>query len=1049
MSNYTFASSEMLLVRLHAAMKQGKKIAVLTGSGLTTPNLPKGEMGVSSTSDIVRDIRQVFVSHNEEVLFNSHVNQNLPAAEQYQSAMQTLLSCFGQDELNNVIIKAVLNSLSNKAIVTGNQSELNPEALEKEYKNWYLRPGVDALGELFVDFKEKFSGPILTSNFDPLLEISVRKHGGIPQSIFVVNDGKFLNQRSDNIQSIVHFHGYWHGSDTLHTIDQLKRDRPLLKGDLKKLLHNSVLLVIGYGGWNDVFTNTLLELIKEGNNNFDVLWTFYVNNEDDIEKNNSYILGQMANSIGQRVVLYKNVDVHYVFPTLLNILNSNSSTSSLSVQSNLIERVDEQKKEGKVLIEEAFVSDTPPNNLFWAGRKKELSLLAKDNYKTCVISGIGGQGKSGLASHFVRNFIEQDNSYEFWDWRDCKEEDNKVQAIIIQQIERLSKGHYRSSKIASENSEDLLELFFEIISNRRIVFVYDNIDNYIDLEKFEPVGGIGQLFELANSKSHNSKFIFTCRPHINCSYSNYMEIPLKELSLAETVELFKEYKPAFGEVELEEVAKESHSLSNGHALWLTLIGAQVRRGLSIVRDFLKNYQQNKVLQQSNTSYTLAQRTLDVVWKSLNLKQQTLLRGMGEMVTAFSKDELEDIFKSELSLNQFNKAFNTLNSMSLLVVKSTSGKKDLFELHPLVKEYIINKYKRAERSKFITLIVNFYDQIILWIKPKLDADSPLSYFEKYTQRAELQINNGDFKAALLSLHEVSNVIHAAGFSEEYLRVGSILFVSIDWLKAATEEYTYFHDEIYTFIHTLTEKGRFVDVEEYLKKYEMVIPGKSAQYLSYCNLNAYYYWFKDQFKHSIDWSEKGLRLQKQTGVGSTAEADRTLALSLRDTKEKENTERAISIFLQGENLNEVLEQSFSTENFSSEFFGNIGRCLWFMENPDDASICYFKSFQLLGEEKASNTMINLGYACLWIAEVALETKDERSALYFLKYCFLNWDKVAPIKSMNVRKKYEQIINEADNTHFLVTLSNWDVEKYCANYVEDNLARIYKRRLIEGVL
>jgi len=1043
MSNYTFASGEMLLLRLQNAIKQGKKIAILAGSGLTLANLEKGELGVSSANEIVEDIRQLFISHNQENLFNSHVTDSLHPPEKYQAAMQTLLSCFGQDELNKVIIRAVLSSMSNKAVINSDQQELNPEAIEKEEKNWFLRSGVDALGELFVDFNEKFSGPILTSNFDPLLEISIRKHGGNPQSIFIVNDGKFLNQKSDNTHSVVHFHGYWYGSDTLHTIDQLKRERPLLKGDLKKLFQNSVLLVIGYGGWNDVFTNTLLDLIKEGNNNFDVLWSFYGHEDDKIKKENSYILKGMSDSLGQRVVLYKDVDVHDLFPKLLEFLNANISTSSELLKPPRLQSPDilEINAEEKRLSEEAFVCDTPPNNLFWAGRKNEVNFLANEDYKTCVISGIGGQGKSGLASHFVRHVVKN-SDIELWDWRDCKEEDNKFQTILILQIERLSNGRYRSSKLSAETVLDLIELFFKVLDQRKIVFVYDNIDNYIDLEKFIPIGGIGKLFEEANKRVHHSKFIFTCRPHINSSYSSFTKIVLRELSLEETIELFKEYKPAFSSADLEEIARESHYLSNGHALWLTLIGAQVRRGLQVVKEFLKNYQQNKILQQNNFN-TSVERTLDVVWKSLNIKQQTLLRGMGEIVTAFSKNELEDIFKPELSLNQFNKAFNTLNSLNLLVVKSSLGKKDLFELHPLVKEYIIQKYKRNERSKFIVLVVNFYDQIILWIKPKLDADSPLSYFEKYTQKAELHINNNDLKSALLSLHEVSQVIHAAGFSEEYLRVATILFRAIDWLKAVTEEYTYFHDEIYTFIHTLVDKGKFLDVEEYLEKYQLVIPGKSIHYLSYCNSNAYYYWFKDEYETAIDWAERGIQLQKQTGVGIAADLHRNLALSLRDTKEKENLEKAISILLKGESKNEILEQDFSSENFTSEFFGNIGRCLWYKNEVEEASICYFKSFNLLQEEKTSTTVLNLGYASLWIAEISLFLEDKKSALYFLKYCLLNWDKAAPIKALNVRRNYEALLNEQENMQFLVTLTNWDIEKYCLEYVEYHLRKIYEQK------
>ena len=57
---------------------------------------------------------------------------------------------------------------------------------------------------------------------------------------------------------------------------------------------------------------------------------------------------------------------------------------------------------------------------------------------------------------------------------------------------------------------------------------------------------------------------------------------------------------------------------------------------------------------------------------------------------------------------------------------------------------------------------------------------------------------DFKGALASLYEISYQILAAGFSEEYVRVSILLLDKVDWLKAVTEEYQYFHDHIHAFV-----------------------------------------------------------------------------------------------------------------------------------------------------------------------------------------------------------------------------------------------------------
>ena len=70
---------------------------------------------------------------------------------------------------------------------------------------------------------------------------------------------------------VVHFHGFWSEENTLHTPETLTRDRPLLAGNLQKLLQETVLVVIGYGGWNDVFTKTLLKVVSEQAQGINVL----------------------------------------------------------------------------------------------------------------------------------------------------------------------------------------------------------------------------------------------------------------------------------------------------------------------------------------------------------------------------------------------------------------------------------------------------------------------------------------------------------------------------------------------------------------------------------------------------------------------------------------------------------------------------------------------------------------------------------------------------------------------------------------------------------
>jgi hypothetical protein len=159
---------------------------------------------------------------------------------------------------------------------------------------------------------------------------------------------------------------------------------------------------------------------------------------------------------------------------------------------------------------------------------------------------------------------------------------------------------------------------------------------------------------------------------------------------------------------------------------------------------------------------------------------------------------------------------------------------------------------------------------------------------------------------------------------------------------------------------------------------------------------------------------------------------LALALRDTRIKEQIERALSILLKGEQLNDVLTDKVPSENLGSAYFGNIGRCLWFQGNQIDALKCYAKSFAILKVERDADTTLNLGYACLWLFEALYAQDDVPNGLYFLKYCLINWEKVAPVKEISVRNEYNELLNSQEVIKVLSSKTNWDIEQLCSGYI-----------------
>ena len=119
-------------------------------------------------------------------------------------------------------------------------------------------------------------GPIITTNFDPLVEVAIRDGGGQPSPLALDSDGTIMAGDASGIVDVLHVHGYWRRGDTLHTVAQLTVDRPQLAGAIREALRGCLVAVVGYGGWKDAFTNTLVERVRENNPlGMEVLWGSY------------------------------------------------------------------------------------------------------------------------------------------------------------------------------------------------------------------------------------------------------------------------------------------------------------------------------------------------------------------------------------------------------------------------------------------------------------------------------------------------------------------------------------------------------------------------------------------------------------------------------------------------------------------------------------------------------------------------------------------------------------------------------------------------------
>jgi len=689
--------------------------------------------------------------------------------------------------------------------------------------------------------------------------------------------------------------------------------------------------------------------------------------------------------------------------------------------------IDSSKTEKVIPIIKKISCDYPLELNGWVGRKKEIENISSKNFNTIFITGIGGQGKSALASYYIQNIVEKDNSWEFWDWRDLKEEGNRLHTKIISVIERITNGEITPSQIKDENLINLLELFFHHLQNRRIVFVFDNIDNYIDLEEFKLTEGLNKFYDFITKRPHLSKFIFTCRPFVMIADLNVYQIRLQGLTEEETIELFSKYQISIKTEELELFAKEVFKLTNGHPHWIKLFIGQAFSGKENLVKFIETIKDKTNFKEDNLAAIFSQNILDVIWNTLNEDQKILLRSMAELVKAETENNIGEIIDSELTFNHFGKSIRRLKRLNLIVSKTLESEQEQLELHPLVKEYIIQKYPlQNERSKFITLFVNYYNNAICILRERLNWKMSFDEFEQWTSKVELDINNHDFKSALLTLEEVEDPLLTAGYHYEYLRVAEKLFSKINWKLAISEEYSYFHEQVKSYIATLTETGNVVHANDNLVKYSNSIQGKGSHYIRYCEMNCYHYWFNGSFDNAIKWGERIIELKKDNSLVSVSNS---LALAWRDSKNEKNIEKALVYFLEGNNLVDILNEPIKKDR-NGPFYGNIGRCLWLKGEYENALKCYKKSLFMLNQGTVANSIMNKGYAHFWIGEVLLKLDRNTEAFNFLTKAYNLWSRISPPKANTVQIELDKI----DSKLSIEIFTDNELEDYCNEWIEN---------------
>ena len=775
------------------------------------------------------------------------------------------------------------------------------DAFEKSIKG---KESTSALHKSLGELSKRF----VTTNFDTLIESNINI------SNVITKDSEFNLAKIDTESSfVIKAHGDISQIDKCVIFSsqyyELYQNEKLSTFQLKKIFSQYSVLFVGFS-FNDPYVTELFDYVAK-------LMGGYGPKHFLISNENKEIKG--INCIN--IVEYGNLP-HYI-----ERLGKCKSLTKVSIDDQT------DPLDNKVIIEQDG-GDIPPDVFGWIGRDKELDLLAVETFKVIYITGIGGEGKSALASHYL-NIAQQNGNYDNLIWRDFKEEEHKFQHKISTMIQEVSKGIDQSG-LAGLSNDELVCLFFKKLGHKKSVFVLDNVDSYIDLEAFEPTNGIGKLCDMALSIEHNSKFIFTCRPLIRHASVGFYQLRLTGLTQDNTIEYFLEGNVSISPEKLTKYAEKSHSLTNGHALWLSLIRAQARRGEARLAKFLEEIESGNTL-DNNDSSILSEKVLNSIWVLLADRDRLVLRTLAESVKAETSEDYSDILRPELNYKNFQKALKALRNLNLIVERRET---DYIELHPLVKEFIRKNYQISERSRYISLFIKYYDKFVFVLKERLSYKLSFDEFLNFTNKAELSINGGDFQSAITTLWEVHSAMSAGGYIEEFLRVSKLLFNAFKWSKKNIAKITNYESLLQCVIVSAVQYGDDQFADSLLNKFESLIENKEESYIRLCYLKSYTLWFRRDFDEAVSMCEEASYLLKRADQPDKYGVHHNQALAYRDSGNDENICKALDYFLNNNDLSELINARSVPKEGNGSLLGNVGKCLALQNELENALICFYK-------------------------------------------------------------------------------------------------------------
>lgn len=300
MSKRKMRISDCSLLISRIEQLNGAEVAFMFGSAITAK---QNGAGIASVSEVV-DLAGTFIHErhgkSKRDDYVKHIS-GYDGTEKYQETLSYINDVFRSEDVTLFI----------DYIIDENKDENGRQKIPQKIVDF-----IDLIQSKTLNCKN-----ILTTNFDSIIENQIDNVGEKHNSVSIIADSNLNLAQNENI-NIIHLHGIHNHGETMHESNQLTVKRELLEASIRQMLTTHEIYIMGYSGWDDSFTRTLANIVKDSKEEYSIVWCFYQNENDMIISNYSEIFDILEPAIARGLVrFFKNVDCNTLFDTLKKKLN--------------------------------------------------------------------------------------------------------------------------------------------------------------------------------------------------------------------------------------------------------------------------------------------------------------------------------------------------------------------------------------------------------------------------------------------------------------------------------------------------------------------------------------------------------------------------------------------------------------------------------------------------------------------------------------------------------------------------------------------------------